>query len=192
MDNEVPTYVLGVRLKRIFVVVAWFALSLISILIIPKPTQGNTTSPLTGLPFNLTFNMQGLLNILSLALAFSTVFSAFAILAFFASWSMTGQLRLFDSHAIWKKMRSEREVDYSEFTDAFFGVDARSTYASGSPYGPINNYSYTTVASFYIGRKRFNFSTRKMPGLIKFLEARIPKKNVDVDEFEDAPNSGPG
>ncbi len=111
------------------------------------------------------------------------------MIAVLIAWFVSGQPILFDSYATWKKARSARRVDYSEFTDAFFGLDARATYASNSPYGTNYAYSYVPVASFYIGKRKFNFSTKRKPGLIKFLEERIPKGNVDVDEYADSPDA---
>ncbi len=74
MDTDEPSYVLGVNQMRSIVMVAWFALSMAALVALPRGHSASSPSSFSLLPFSLTFNTAGLLNVIALAVSFSVVF----------------------------------------------------------------------------------------------------------------------
>ncbi len=188
-ESSDPAYILGFRAKYLIILVVLFAVSLILVIYVGElfvAVHGVNNSGT--IYFGL--NYAGFLSTLVIIFAFLAVIGAFgAIIAAIVMLSV-GQLRLYDDRVVWKRRGNSRELEYSDMTDAYFGYDASlayNPYNSASGMSPTGNQSFDIrrVVSFYIDNKRFTFNTRRRPGLTKFLETRIPKQNIDVEDDDD-------
>lgn len=184
--KEVPLYSLGPKIRSLVIAILWFAASLFGAYFVGKlfvAVHGVNNSG----NIYIAFNYAGLLSVLGLVLSFSAVIATFSGLVIGLFVLRTGRLDLHEDYAIWKRRGKSEKVDYSEFTDAYFGYQAIPVHMLPSPgYGSENElYRKTRIVSFYIGKKLFNFVPRRKPGLTKFLESKIPKANIDVDDDKD-------
>lgn len=178
-----PAYILGFRFKYLLRSVIWFALSLTGAYF-----AGNEFVALHGVnnsgAIYFGLNLAGIVSIIIIILSFSTVIGGMGVIVGVGRFLSTGQIRLFDDHAVWKRRGQSRRLDYSEFTDAYFGYQAVPLNSQPSLYYHNQNYVRRRLISFYIGNKRFSFTSRGKRDLDSFLESRILKKNIDVEDDE--------
>lgn len=187
-DDGSPAFAMGITVGKIVVVLAWFILSLVGVWY-----AGNFFVAYHGIDTSGTIylapNIAGLYSVLSLVLSFSTVFAGLGIIVAAISVMRTGRVELFDDHVIWKIRGKTQRKEYSDLKDAYFGyqvTSSTSSFAMAYSNNPSNQqFSYSRVVSFYIDNTKFTFSTKKRPGLTKFLETRIPKSNIDVEDDDD-------
>ena len=191
--NSGPAYVLGFRIKGLLKVLAWFIISLVAFIILlkliaiyPEPhVHQSATNNFFDSGFNFTLNIAGLVSALFLVADFSLVFSTLFVLLTGLVFLSIGHLDLYEDYAIWRRERSQTQVSYDQFEDVYLGY-VSSTTGPPSPsgyYGPNNTPVFREIASFYIGKRKFVFNINKKPAIAKFLEQKIPKKNIDVDDF---------
>ncbi len=180
-EESDPKYVLGFRAKYLAIAAALFAVSLVLVYYL-----GNLFVSAHGVndsgSIYLALNYAGMLSVLIIIFAFLTVAGGFGILVSAISMLSVGQLRLYDDRVEWKRRGNTRELQYSDLSDAYFGYDVMPTGYSASPAGAGGLVAARRIVSFYIGNRRFTFNTRRRPELTSFLESKIPKKNVDVDD----------
>ena len=188
-----PQYTLGFRVRGVAKVVAWFCISLVSfvlllklIAIYPEPHIHQSS---TNLFFNqgiyFTPDIAGLVAALFLIADFSMIFSILALILAGIGYIRIGQLDLYQDYAVLRKLKNKTEVPYDKFEDVYLGYMAAPSgpQSISGMYSPNSVPAFRQIASFYIGKKKFTFSINRKPGLAKFLEEKIPKKNFDVDDF---------
>lgn len=128
------------------------------------------------------------LNYVAFACAFITVIFGFSVIVGAIVKLLRGNLLLFDDHVTWAKTGNRTNLGYEELEDAYIGE-----IATQATYSQINapTYNFRRIVSFYIGNKRYNFRDRTGQDgttLSAFLEKRIPKKNIDVDDDDPSPD----
>lgn len=173
MTGDQPVFTLGIKFSRIviFSVIAAISISLLIYLgdlgVVHKP----------GIIYQI-------LSYLAFACAFIFVFSFLGVIVGLLARLRVGYFLLFDDHLELDKKRTKQRINYEELKDAYFGDISTRTYnTAGAP-----TYNFSRVASFYIGEKRYTFRERTASDgtkLSTFLEARIPKKNIDVEDDGD-------
>ncbi len=191
--NSGPAYVLGFRIKSLIRVLAWFIISFASFIILlklitiyPEPhVHQSATNLYFGGGFNFTLNIAGLVSLLFLVADFSLVFSTLFAILTGLMFLKVGQLDLYEDYAIWRKGRGRTQVSYDQFEDVYLGYSSSNAGppSPGGYYGLSSAPVFREIASFYIGERKFVFSINRKPGVAKFLEQKVPKKNIDVDDF---------
>lgn len=175
-----PDYTLGFRMKYLVVSAVVSAISLPLVIYLGDQFAA-VHGPDSSGQIYLGLNYAGLLSSLGFVFSFVTVFAIMALIAFIIIYFRTGQVRLYDDHVEWTKRGNTLNLQYEELTDAYFGYTATPS-ATPPPGGNQPTYSVQRIVSFYIGNKMFNFNTRRRPGLTSYLEERVPKKNIDVED----------
>lgn len=179
-----PNYIVGFTVRKFVGFVIFFGACLAAFYTISPMVSLNPGNTNQYFP-SIQFSFQGLFFIFeSTALIGAFVCAILSIVTGIATFTR-GNFAFFDDHVIWTRGRSVTRLNYSELEDAYFGYIGSQTSAASSPYGAGpsgNRYYYSRVVSFYVGKKRFTFGVRKQPGLTQFLEERIPRENIDVDD----------
>jgi hypothetical protein len=189
--GDTPRFVLGFRVRNFARVLTWFILSLVAFIIMVKLTaiypephvqQSVTQNYFTG-GFYFTPNIAGVVLALFLVADISLVISAMLFIVVSILFFRVGQLDLYDDYAIWKKIRTKRQITYDQMEDVYLGYFAASSASPTGMYGLNNPPMFMETASFYIGKRKFSFNINKQPEVAKFIEQKVPKANIDVDEF---------
>lgn len=193
-----PEFILGFRKTRFTKVMIWFVVSLVAfivalklIAIYPEPHihQSITQNYFTA-GFYFTPNMAGVASVVFLMADVSLVISGLVCLVVAFVFFRVGQLDLYEDYAVLKKLGKSTQVTYDQLENLYLGYTSMATSASTpGMYGPYNPSVFMEIASFYIGNRRFTFNINKQPGVAKFLESKVPKANIVVDDVSDD-NSG--
>lgn len=183
-DMENPAYVLGFKIRSLLKVSIVFTVSFAAFLVLVRLAREYTSNGQSNLLFTVAPGIAGVVQILFLLDTFVMLFTGLAALLSMLLYFRVGNMLFYDDHVLWKRPRKSRTLNYDELTDAYFGyvsMHSASNYSVGRP-----SYNFSRQISFYIDNRRFAFtiSMNKHAGIDEYLESRIPKKNIDVEDDE--------
>ncbi len=184
MDSDrVPVFRLGIKSGTLLLLTAISLSSLLLTIYLGDEFYKlhgpvNSSNYTTG-GIYVAMNLAGLISVLSLLLSFVFVITSFLLIIAIILYLRTGMILLYDDHVEWHRKGSVTVLDYSDLKDVYIGYGIVNV--SGNAYMRKQFYPYRRL-SFYIDNRRFEFKTNRYKGIEVFLRAKIPRKNIDVDD----------